>query len=49
MHKKHNRGDNSKGIKVRALVFVVMTCSNIYITLKYHKNIPNGIQVIERT
>ena len=48
--KKHQRGDNSKSIKARALIFVwTHRCDLFYITVKYHQNIPNGIQVIERT
>ena len=50
MHKNHQRGDKSKSIIARAPIFV---CDNrhdlFYITVKYHKNITNGFQVIERT
>ena len=50
MHKQHQRGDNSKGIKVRALILYATHRHNqFYITVKYHQNIPNGIRVIERT
>ena len=48
--KKHQRGDNSKSIKVSALTFVCDTFHDLfYITVKYHQNILNGIQVTERT
>ena len=48
--KKHQRGDNSKSIKARALVsYATHRHDLFYITMKYHQNIPNGFQVIERT
>ena len=43
MHKKHQRGDNSKSIKA------TYRHDLFYITVKYYQNIPKGIQVIERT
>ena len=50
MHKKYLRGDNSKSIKVRALILYVTHHHDLfYITVKYGKNIPNDFQVIERT
>ena len=50
MHKKHQRGDNSKILK-RGLSFLYATHRHdlFYITVKYHQNILNGIRVIERT
>ena len=49
MH-KNEWVDDSKGIKARALILcarhIVMTPST---ELKYHQNIPNGTQVVERT
>ena len=49
MHKKHQRGDTHKVLK-RELLFLYATHRHgvFYITLKYHQNIPKGIQVIER-
>ena len=50
MHKKHKRGVIQKGLK-RMLSFLYAThhldLSNI--TVKYHQNILNGVQVKERT
>ena len=50
MHKKHQRRDNSKSNR-QELSFLYATHRHdlFYITVKYHQNIPNGIQVIERT
>ena len=50
MHKMYQRGDNSKVIK-RELSFLYSTHRHdrFYIAVKYHQNIPNGIQVIART
>ena len=47
--KKHQRGDNSK--RKRELSFLYRTLHHdlFNITVKYHQNIPNGIQVIEQT
>ena len=48
--KKHERGDNSKCIKRKALILYATHRHDLfYITVKYHQNIPNGFQVIERT
>ena len=48
--KKHQRADNSKSIKVRlSLLYATHRHDLFYITVKYHQNIPNGTQVIERT
>ena len=50
MHKKHQRGDNSKSIILRALIFYATHRHDLfYITVKYHQNIPNSFQVIEQT
>ena len=41
--KKHLRGDNSNSIKARALIFVRDNRHDlVYITVKYHQNIPNS-------
>ena len=42
MHKKDQRGDNSKSVKARALIFYATRRDLFYITMKYHQNIPNG-------
>ena len=48
--KKHQRGDNSKSIKVRLLfLYAAHRYDLFYITMKYHDYIPKGIQVTERT
>ena len=48
--KKHQRGNNSKSIKARALNFCLgHRHDRFYITVKYHQNIPKRIQVLERT
>ena len=50
MHKKHQRGDNSKRIKARALIFVARHLHDLFlISVKYHQKIPNRFQDIERT
>ena len=50
MHKKHQREDTSKTIKARSLILYATHRRDLfYITVKYHQNIPNGIQFIERT
>ena len=43
MHKKHQRGDNSKVLK-RELSFLYVTHHHdlFYIAVKYHQNILNG-------
>ena len=48
--KKHQTKDNSKSMK-RGLSFLYATHRHDLFnkTVKYHQNIPNGIQVIERT
>ena len=49
MHKKHQRGDNSKSNKELSFLYATHRHDLFYITVKYHQNIPNGIQVIKRT
>ena len=50
MHKKHQRGDNPKSIKARALILHATHPHDLFcITVKYHQNIQNGFQVIDRT
>ena len=50
MHKSI-KGEISKKVLKRELSFSYMTHLHalFYITVKYHQNIPNGIQVMERT
>ena len=47
--KKHQRGDNSKIKRELSFLYVTHHHDLLYINVKYHQNIPNGIQVIERT
>ena len=51
MHETHQRGDNSKINKKKELLFLYVTHRHdlFDITVKYHQNSHNGIQVIERT
>ena len=51
MHLKWSRGNNSESMKASQLSFLYVThCHDLfYITIKYHQNIPNGFQVMERT
>ena len=47
--KSINRGDNSKVLKLELSFLNVTCCYDLfYITVKYHQNILNHIQVIER-
>ena len=48
--KKHQRGDNSKSIKRElSFLYAIHRHDLLYITVKYHQNIPNGFKVIEWT
>ena len=48
--KKHQRGDNSRSNMGELSFLYVTHCHDLfYITVKYHQNIPNGIQVVEQT
>ena len=44
MHKKHQKSN-----KVRAHFYAKLRHDLFYITVKFHQNIPNDIQVIEQT
>ena len=49
VHKKHQRGDNLKLLTQRLSFLYATHCHDLlYIIVKYHQNIPNGFQVIER-
>ena len=48
--KKHQRGNNYKVIEQELSVLYATHRRDLFcITVKYHQNIPNGIQVIEQT
>ena len=51
MHKKSIKGAITQKVLKRGLPFLYATHCHIlfYITVKYHQNIQNSIQVIERT
>ena len=51
MQKKNIKGEITQKVIKRELTFLFATHRHnlFYITMKYHQNIPNGIQVIERT
>ena len=51
MHEKSITGETTQRIIKQELSFLYATHRHdlFYITVKYHQNIPNGIQVIERT
>ena len=51
MHLKSIKGEITQKVIKRGLSFLYATHRNdrFYITVKYQQNIPNGIQVIERT
>ena len=45
-----SRGINSESIKVRVVILDATHCQDLFnITVRYHDNIPYGIQVMERT
>ena len=50
MHKKASKVDNSKTLKQElSFLYATLRIGMFYITVKYHQNVPNGFQVIERT
>ena len=51
LHKKSIKGEITQKVIKRELSFLYATHRHdlLYITIKYQKNIPNSIQVIERT
>ena len=51
MHKQSIKGEITQKVLKRGLSFLYATHRHdlLYITMKYHQNIPNSIQVIERT
>ena len=49
MHKKRQRGNNYKVKQELSFLYVAYRHDLIYITVKCHQNISNGIQVIEGT
>ena len=47
LHLKPSRGNNSESMKAKIVILVCNTyCQDLfYVTVKYHDNIPKGIQV----
>ena len=45
--KRHQWGNNSK--QEPSILYATRRHDLFYVTVKYHQNIPNGIQLIERT